>query len=279
MYALVFPGQGVRCKGMGAGLFEEFPELTGQADRLLGYSLADLCAHDPQQRLRDIRYAHPAIYFVNALLALRRTTGGEKRYLCYAGHGLGEYNALVAAGMLDVLTGLSLVVRRADLMARVRHGAMATVDGLPANRVERALRANGLHSVHVSGRNSNLQVSISGYRTQLRPAAMAMRVAGATQVEAIAATTGPYHTPLMAPAGQAYAQILRDVAFREGHTPVVSSVTGDVLDRRQAVELLARQLAAPVEWVRAVQTMRILGIRRFDEVNGRTLTSFIQHIG
>jgi len=275
MYALVFPGQGVQRKGMGAGLFGEFPSLTAQADRILGYSIAELCAQDPENRLRDIRYAHPAIYFVNSLHALQR---GGRRYSCYAGHGLGEYNALVAAGVLDLFAGLDLIAKRADLMARVTHGAMAAVSGLPATRVEHTLRANGLHSVHVAGRNSNLQVSIAGYRTQLRPAVMAMRLAGATQVEAIAAT-GPYHTPLMAPAAQAYAQILRGVDFRKGHSQVVSSITGDLFDWRQAVELLAGQFSGPIEWVRTVQTLRMLGVQRVDEVNGRTLTSFIKHIG
>lgn len=277
MYGLVFPGQGAQRKGMGAGLFEEFADLTARADEMLGYSVEELCGDDPDGRLRDTRYAQPALYFVNALLGQRRLAAHPRRYGYFAGHSLGEFNALVAGGILDLWAGLELVRERAELMARVTDGAMVAVTGLPCARVEVALRAAGLNQVHVASRNSDQQVTVAGDRAQLRMAVKAIRTAGAAQVTPVA-VSGPFHTPLMAPAGRAFARTLRRFHFSAGHTPVVSSVTGEPFAHERAAELLSRQIVGPVEWVRAVRTLRAAGVGHFEEVNGATLTGLIEKI-
>jgi malonyl CoA-acyl carrier protein transacylase len=273
MRTLVFPGQGVQHPGMGAGLFGAYPDLMSQADAVLGWSVAEVCAEPSGARLSETRYAQPAIYLVNALLALR--DGPQFDYV--AGHSLGEYNALVAGGVLELMTGLVLVKERAEAMARVTGGGMAAVIGLPATRVETTLRAGGLSLVHVAGRNADRQVTIAGEVKQLRVAAKALRTAGAAQVVPIS-VSGPFHTPLMAPAVRAFEQVLRRQRFCAPHTPVVSSVTGEVFDHERAPQLLSRQMARPVEWVRVVQRLRRAGVRDFVEINGRTLTGFISRI-
>ena len=277
MYGLVFPGQGVQRKGMGAGLFEEFAELTAQADAVLGYSIEELCRTDPERRLRDTRYAQPAIFFVNALLGLRALAQRPEGYTHVAGHSLGEYNALVLAGVIDLPAGLRLVTQRAELMGTITGGGMAAVTGLPSARVEFELKAAGLSRVYVANRNSDTQLAIAGDRDELDIAVKTMKAAGATRV-GVLPVSGPFHTPLMAPAGQAFTAVLRRYSFHNGHLPVVSSVTGELFDSEQAVELLSRQIAAPVEWVRVVRTLRSAGAHRVDEVNGTTLTSLIAAI-
>jgi [acyl-carrier-protein] S-malonyltransferase len=279
MYCLLFPGQGTQLRDLDPGLFAEFPGLVAEADAILGYSVADLCLDgDGGRRLRDTRYAQPAVFFVNALLAVRVLARHPGRYQFFAGHSLGEFNALVAAGCLDLRTALTLVRDRAALMARVAGGGMAAVMGLPAAQVARALMTAGLPQVYVANHNSDRQTVIAGERSQLGMASSVLRRSGARQVSMLN-VSGPFHTPLMAAAGRAFGQALREVRFDAGHTPVVSSVTGQRFEPWRAADVLSRQIASPVEWVSAVRTLRAGGVEAFDEVNGTTLTGLIKGIG
>ncbi|GAA2432910.1 ACP S-malonyltransferase [Streptomyces glaucus] len=275
MHCLVFPGQGVQRRGMGEGLFERYPRETAAASELLGYPVARLCRDDPGDRLADTRYAQPAVFLVNALSWLDLERDG-RRYDYFAGHSLGEFNALVAAGVLDLMDGLALVRRRAELMAGVTGGAMIAVVGLDSARIETTLRAAGFNLVHVANRNSDKQVTVAGDRRQLALAAKALRGPGVRVLPVH--VSGPFHTPAMAAAGRAFADVLRTQEFRAGHTPVMSSVTGTEFDPGRAVQLLGTQISRPVEWVRTVRALRAAGVARFDEVNGTTLTAFIARI-
>ncbi|WP_037912810.1 ACP S-malonyltransferase [Actinacidiphila yeochonensis] len=275
MHCLVFPGQGVQRKGMGEELFERYPRETAAASELLGFPVARLCLDDPGNRLADTRYAQPAVFLVNALSWMDLEREG-RAYDYVAGHSLGEFNALVAAGVLDLMDGLALVRRRAELMAGVTGGAMAAVVGLSPERIEATLRGAGVNLVHIANRNSDQQVTVAGDRPQLALSVKALRTAGARVLPV--AVSGPFHTPLMASAGRAFTKVLREYEFRAGHTPVMSSVTGAEFAADQAVTLLSRQISSPVEWVRTVRSLRAAGVDRFDEVNGTTLTAFIARI-
>ncbi|MCX4751655.1 acyltransferase domain-containing protein [Kitasatospora sp. NBC_01287] len=277
MHCLLFPGQGVQRRGMGAGLFEEYPELTAAASEALGEPIDELCLRDERRRLRDTRYAQPAIFFVNALLGLRALAADPDAYAYLAGHSLGEYNALVLGGWLDLRQALTLVVRRAELMAQVTGGGMAAVLGVPGVLVERALRETQLSKVYIANRNADTQTTIAGDSAELQAAARAMAALPGARVVRIN-VSGPFHTPLMEPVQAALAELLRDCAFSTGRLPVVSSVTGEPFAAAHAVELLSRQVSAPVEWTRAVRTLRAAGVSHFDEVNGRTLTSLTEGI-
>lgn len=277
MYALVFPGQGIQRRGMGGGLFEEFPELTATADEILGYSVADLCSNNGDNRLSDTRFAQPAIFVVNALAAHRLAIEHPGRYSYFAGHSLGEYNALVAAGVLSFEAGLGLVRQRAALMSKVTGGGMAAVSGMPVTQVENTLRVVGQPHVFIANRNSDSQTTIAGDRMQLQLAARAIKNAGAANV-AMLNVSGPFHTPLMAGAEKSFAATLRACRFAVGHTPVVSSVTGSVFDPARAARVLSRQIASPVDWVGTVRALRGGGVTRFEEVNGAILTKLIDGI-
>lgn len=277
MHALVFPGQGIQRRGMGAEWFERYPDLVERADEVLGWSLAELCGTDSGARLAQTRYAQPAIYFVLALEALARAEDGSRRYGVYAGHSLGEYNALTAAGVIDVVTGLRLVRDRAVAMSQVGGGGMIAVVGLAPDRVETVLRTAGISQVYVANRNSDRQATVAGDASQLGLATRVLKSSGASQVLPLR-VSGPFHTPLMSPAVRDFEASLRAATFAAGHTPVVSSITGEVFDTGRAADLLARQLASPVEWVRAVHGMRRQGVTTFDEVGGSTLTKLIRGI-
>ncbi|MFD9736464.1 ACP S-malonyltransferase [Umezawaea sp. NPDC059074] len=269
MRCLLFPGQGVQKKGMGAELFARFPDATALADEVLGYSIEELCVRDPERRLRDTRYAQPAVFFVNALMGM-----AEADPECVAGHSLGEYNALVAAGVLDLEDGLRLVRRRAELMSEITGGGMSAVQGVPVAFVRRALIETGLTAVFIANLNADTQTTIAGDRTEVAVAAKAVAALPGARVVPIN-VSGPFHTPLMAPAEARFREVLAGFEFRPARVPVVSSVTGDAFE---GPDLLARQLSSPVEWVRAVKTLRALGVTAFDEVNGKTLSSLVSKI-
>ncbi|WP_033218925.1 ACP S-malonyltransferase [Kitasatospora phosalacinea] len=280
MRCLVFPGQGVQRRGMGAELFDLFPEEVEAADAVLGYSVRELCVHDPEGRLGDTRYAQPAVFLVNALDARRRLAGegaGAEPVACYAGHSLGEYNALVAAGCLDLLDALRLVRARAEAMAAVRGGAMAAVAGIGADEVASALRRGRVRGVYVANRNSDRQTVVAGGRDEVTGATGVLREAGARAVVPLP-VSGPFHTPLMAPAARAFAAALEGRTFRSPAVPVFSGVTAAAFDPARAAALLTAQITAPVEWVRTVRALRAAGVTRFDEANGTTLTSLLPAI-
>jgi [acyl-carrier-protein] S-malonyltransferase len=277
MIGLVFPGQGIQRKGMGEGLFERYPDIVRTADGVLGWSVAETCTRGETSRLTDTRYAQPAVFLVNALHLLARAEAGSRDYGVYAGHSLGEFNALVAAGVLELEAGLRLVRDRALAMARVTGGGMTAVIGLPGERVEQVLRGSGLTDVYLANRNSDRQTTVAGESRQLALAARLFKAAGAAQVQPLR-VSGPFHTPLMAPARADFEAAVRRVEFAPGHAPVISSITGDVFDPADAARLLTRQLVGPVDWVGVVHRLRELGVTAIDEVGGTTLTAMIRGI-
>ncbi|MEU6411877.1 ACP S-malonyltransferase [Microbispora sp. NPDC046933] len=277
MRCLLFPGQGVQRRGMGGDVFEEFQELTAAADEILGYSIEELCLRDERRRLRDTRYVQPAVFFVNALHALRHLARHDEPYEYFAGHSLGEYNALAAAGCLDVLEGLALVKKRAELMANVTGGGMAAVIGLPAQVIERVIQETGQTDVHVANYNSDRQTTIAGDRKQLAKATSALATFPGVRVVPIN-VSGPFHSPLMEPAAAAFSDYLRNHMFKPGNGIVVSSVTGEPFPQHCGAGLLSRQLTGPVQWVRAIRFLRTAGVAQFVEINGTTLTSMIEGI-
>lgn len=162
MTTWVFPGQGSQYPGMGKGLFDELKELVSQADGVLGYSIAELCLLDPNGKLKQTEYTQPAIYTVNALHYFKRLMETGKQPDFVAGHSLGEYNALLAAGAFDFATGLQLVQRRARLMSKASGGAMAAILQIPAEEIAEMLAKAGLVGIDIANYNTPSQTVISG---------------------------------------------------------------------------------------------------------------------
>lgn len=276
--AFLFPGQGSQVVGMGADLYERFPEareIFDEADRLLGFPLTERMfgaggdAEAEQAALTQTDVTQPALYVhslaANAVLATR----GHQPDMA-AGHSLGEYSALAAAGALDFVEGLRLVRLRGQLMARAgdeRPGAMAAVLGLDGDVLERVCaEASTDGVVQPANFNAPGQIVISGDVDAVQRASEAAKEAGARRVVPLP-VSGAFHSPLMEYARAGLAEALGSAEIRPPRCPVYLNVTAaptkepDEIRRR-----LLEQLTAPVRWAQSLEAMRRDGAERFVEV-------------
>ena len=280
MRCYVFPGQGTQKKGMGRSLFGRFPDLRRRADRVLGYPIEELCLENPERRLSDTAYAQPAIYVVNALhwsAAQEDLPPAD----FFAGHSLGEYSALFAAGAFDFETGLTLVRRRAELMSQVSGGAMAAVVGLSEQIVEETLKRHGATGVVIANYNAPEQFVLSGSREELARIKPAFEQVQGVRGFVPVRVSGPFHAPAMAPAADRFRSLLASVEVGELRTPVISNVTGRPFgpDAQEVRDLLADQIAQPVRWTDCIRYLRDAGVSAFTELGeSKVLTSLIDWI-
>ncbi len=277
MLAYVFPGQGSQRKGMGEGLFEEFPDLTRQADEILGLSIQELCLKDPDKVLDQTRYTQPALFTVNALAYLKRIkdTGRKPDFL--AGHSLGEYNALHAAGAISFETGLKLVKKRGELMSQAAGGGMAAVINLAEERIRSALEKAGLASIDIANFNSPTQIIISGLKEDINRAAVPLEAEGARVLPLN--TSGAFHSRYMKAAAEEFAAFVEAFAFAETEIPVIANVTASPYVTGSVPSNLVAQIHSPVRWVDSVNYMRGQGVRDFLELGvGDVLTKLVAAI-
>jgi trans-AT polyketide synthase/acyltransferase/oxidoreductase domain-containing protein len=179
MKVALFSGQGSQEKGMGKDLFPQFPALVKEAGEVLGYSIEELCLENPQDRLVVTNFTQAAVFVVNSLHYLSVLRAGDSAFESAAGHSLGEYCALFAAGVFDFRTGLTLVKKRGELMARAQGGGMIAVIGLTERDIRSALDASGLTEIDIANYNSPNQFVLSGLRVNIEKAKRVMEAAGA----------------------------------------------------------------------------------------------------
>ncbi|TQS26495.1 ACP S-malonyltransferase [Microbispora sp. KK1-11] len=269
MRAWLFPGQGSQRKGMGEGLFDLFPGLCAEVDAILGYSIRDLCLKDPDGRLRQTQYAQPALFVVNALTHLARLRE-EPEPDFYAGHSLGEFDALFAAGCFDLATGVRLVRRRGELMGRANGGVMTAVLGLPAATLAALLEEAGVADVDVANHNSADQVVLSGTPEGMARAVEAVERAGGARCVPLNVSAA-FHSRHMRPAAEEFAAFLREVEFAPPRVPVVANVTARPYPPDGVADLLARQIASPVRWWDGMSYLLHRGVREVAEVGPGTV--------
>jgi len=278
MKAVVFPGQGSQTKGMGGDLFDRFPEPTTTADEILGYSVADLCRDNPQGRLDLTQYTQPALFVVNALTYLARLADGEPAPDYFAGHSLGEYNALCAAGAFDFATGVRLVRERGRLMAAASGGGMAAAIGIDEEPLRRALARGDFAGIDVANHNAPDQIILSGPRQLIESARDVVLAAGARAYVPLR-VSGAFHSRYMAPARSEFEEVLAGCRFSAPAVPVVANVTGRPYEPGSVPDLLAEQLVRPVLWEQGVRYLLEAGVTTFDEVGpGQTLTGLVRKI-
>ena len=266
MKAVLFHGQGSQFKGMGKDLFAAYPEYADIASSLLGYSIADLCLNDDGQRLRQTQYTQPALYVVNALEYLRmaEASGGTLRPAWFAGHSLGEFNALLAAGAFDFATGLRLVQKRGELMAAANGGGMAAVLGLRAEELEELLRRWALDGIDIANLNTPTQHVIAGSAEAIAQAAQrfadhpGVRFAGLN-------VSAAFHSRHMKTAQQVFADFMRGIAFQPLATPVVANATARPYEAGAVADTLALQIASPVRWSDSIRWLLGQGVDDFVE--------------
>lgn len=274
----LFPGQGSQKVGMGAELFPRFPAQVAEAERELGYSLTELCLRDPAQRLDDTRFTQPALFFVDALTYLARLLDTGELPHVVAGHSLGEYGALFAAGVFDLRTGLRIVNARAALMARASGGGMAAVVGLAPEKIAATLRAAGLAGIDMANFNTAQQTVISGPVAELEASRAPLEAAGAMLWKRLPVSAA-FHSRYMAEAERAFAATLRDVEFAAPRLPVLSNVTALPHEPGAIKDLLARQISHPVRWTESVRWLLRQPAPQFTEVGpGNVLTGLVRRI-
>jgi malonyl CoA-acyl carrier protein transacylase len=287
MLALTFPGQGSQKRGMGQGLFDEVREYAAvekEVDALLGYSMRKLCLEDPDNRLKETQYTQPSLYVVNALHYYKAVAEGA-RPAYVAGHSLGEYNALLAAGVFDFLTGLRLVQKRGELMSQAKNGGMGAVIGLDADKIAQVIRDHGLSRLDVANFNTPSQTVVSGPVDDIKQSGPHFEKAGA-QMFIPLQVSAAFHSRYMADAGKAFADFLAPMTFAEPKIPVIANATaqpypanGNGTGSAAVKSLLASQITQSVQWTQSVRYLIGKGVTEFRETGpGNVLTRMVQQI-
>ncbi|NTU78295.1 MAG: ACP S-malonyltransferase [Chloroflexales bacterium] len=292
--AWIFPGQGSQTVGMGRDLYERSRAARAvfdEADAALGLSITRLCFEGPEVDLMATENAQPALLTMSTALlrALEEARGAPlPAPIAVAGHSLGEYSALVAAGALDFATAVRLVRRRGELMAEAHEGSMAAVIGLSDGELDQVCRevSDSLSShpetvstVVVANYNAPDQLVISGSTLAVEHAGLLAKVRGAKRVIPLKVSAA-FHSPLMIHAAEGMARAMEAAAVRALQVPLIANVTAEPLVtpddvRREAVA----QVVAPVRWIASVQRMAHDGVAAFLELGpGKVLTGLIKRI-
>jgi len=287
--ALLFSPQGSQAVGMGRDLAERDHAAAGIfkiADEVAGWSVSDVAWNGPAERLNDTRQTQPCLVTTSlaCLAALRASSAAQGLQLepaFVAGHSVGEYAALAAAGVLSAADAIRLVARRGELMADAHvDGGMAAVIGLDrADVVTATSRVASAADLVVANDNAPGQVVISGTREALLDAEGVLKELGARRVIPLP-VSGPFHSPWMAEVSDRLAEAFASVAWSDAHPPVVSNVTAEpVTDANRIRSLLAEQVRSPVEWVASVRRMVEEGVDTFIECGpGSALSGMVKRI-
>lgn len=286
MTAFVFPGQGAQFAGMGKDLCENFPrarQVFEEADDALGYALSKLCFNGPEADLKLTANTQPAIltHSIAALMVLRQETGLIPGIA--AGHSLGEYSALVCSGALTFADAVRTVHLRGQFMQEavpVGEGAMAAILGLDDTVLQQICQTAGQGQVVAPANyNSPGQIVIAGHTDAVGRACELAREQGAKRALPLP-VSAPFHCSLMQPAADRLAEVLADLTISEMQIPVVSNVeAAPNQDSSRIVELLIRQVCAPVQWTDSVQSMVDSGVDKFVELGpGKVLSGLIKRL-
>ena len=283
--AFVFPGQGAQTVGMGKDFYDHYDvakKLFKEADEALGYSITKMCFEGPEEDLRLTANTQPAILTVSVIAAEILKENGIVPDIA-GGHSLGEYSALVTAGVLDFKDAALLVHKRGTYMQEavpVGEGGMAAVMGLERDKiVEICAEASKIAPVQAVNFNCPGQTVIAGAIKGVEEAAAKLTEAGAKKC-LILPVSAPFHSTLMEPAAAKLAVELDKVEIRDAKISVVANVTGGIVTSASDIkESLVKQAASPVKWEDCVATMTAFGADTFVEAGpGKTLCGFNKRI-
>ncbi len=282
MKAYVFPGQGAQFVGMGKDLYDNSPEakkLFERANEVLDFRITDLMFDGTDEDLKQTNVTQPAIFLHSVILA--KSLGGDFKPDMVAGHSLGEFSALVAAGALPFEDGLQLVSKRAQAMQKAceaEPSTMAAILGLEDEVVEEVCQ--GIDEIVVPANyNSPGQIVISGSVKGIDEAVEQLSSKGAKRALKLA-VGGAFHSPLMQPAQVELANAINNTAFAEPVCPVYQNVDASpYTDPEMIKKNLIAQLTAPVRWTQTVKNMLAGGASSFTEVGpGKVLQGLIKKV-
>ena len=285
--AFVFPGQGSQKVGMCKDFYDNYAcakKVFAEADDALGFSITKMCFEGPEEELRLTKYTQPAILTCSvAALAVMREHGLD----CEAagGHSLGEYSALVAAGVMRLQDAVVAVHKRGEFKQEavpVGEGAMAAVIGLTPDEIVAVcqnVEAECGEAVQAVNFNCPGQVVIAGATKAVDKAAEALKTAGAKRVISLP-VSAPFHSTLMKPAAERLKEVLDKIEFRDAKFPVFANVTAEPVVKAEEIRaLLVKQAASPVKWEMSMHRMIKEGVNTFVEVGpGKVLTGFTKKI-
>ena len=283
MKAFVFPGQGAQFVGMGKDLYENNPvakEMFDKANEILGFNITDLMFNGTDEDLRQTKVTQPAIFLHSVILA--KTMGDDFNPDMVAGHSLGEFSALVAAGALSFEDGLRLVSARAQAMQKACEktpSTMAAVLALPDAKVEEFCASVTEGVVVPANYNCPGQIVISGSIEGVDAACAKMLEAGAKRALKLK-VGGAFHSPLMEPARAELADAIAHTDFHAPKCPVYQNVNAEPQTDPETIKKnLIAQLTAPVRWTQTIQNMIAAGADTFVEVGpGAVLQGLVKKI-
>lgn len=286
--ALLFPGQGAQHVGMGSQLVELFPkakELFDTANEILGYDLAKLCFNGPSEELDSTIYSQPAL-FVSSLAALEKLRAESPDVVLgcemSAGLSLGEYTALVFSGAMSFEDGLKVVQRRGQAMqaaADATPSGMVSILLMDRDQVQKVCEEASAHgSIQIANYLCPGNIVISGTNAACVRAAELAEAGGGRAVPL--AVAGAFHTPIMKPADDQLAEVLRDTQLKPPEIPVVSNVDAEVhSDPEEIRNILIQQVLQPVRWEDSIRKMIDDGCTEFYEVGpGKVLKGLMKRI-
>ncbi len=282
-FALIFPGQGAQKTGMGKELYENSlaaRKVFETADEVLGRSISDICFNGSEEELTKTINSQPCILTVSlaAYEALKEKCNME--IACSAGHSLGEYAALYAAGAIDLKTVLELIQKRAFLMneaAEKTNGSMAAVLGLSDEQVINIV--NQTDNVYVANYNSPGQVVITGDKEQINNNLDKFKEAGAKRVIPLA-VSGAFHSPLMKTAGEEFVNFIENYEFNDTIIPVYTNVDAKAETKGSEFKnKLPRQIYSSVMWTQTINNIKSSGVINFIELGpGKVLAGLNKKI-
>jgi len=282
---LVFPGQGSQSVGMGKALYDAHPSLKpvyDEASTVLGYDVAELCFTGPAERLNLTEFTQPAL-LVSSVAAWKLFEPVGIKPVAVAGHSLGEYSALVAAGGVSFRDAVGLVQKRGRYMSEAvakGTGLVAALLGLTAEAVKDVCRkASSVGVVAAANFNSPGQVVIAGEKVAVERAIELAKGQGCKRAIPLPVSV-PVHTPLMQQAADRLAQDLATVRWSDLSAPLVNNAEAKAISRAEEIQAsLVRQLPSSVLWEDTVQTMGRMGVTTFVEIGpGTVLTGLIRRI-